>query len=602
MANAPRSVRSGGLYLVGALSILVTASQLRAGGLNISGDNFNDNTTDTSIWAVRQTSPGILEVQEASNRLQFPSNTNFAGIDAAAGYVSNGWAFDASSGVSRIKLTWHFAPPAPAPNAGDVGLAVGFSLEPDPDPLALEDAVVVMVGRDDAWYVGIEIYVGGILFDWDYEEVSLGTQGQVFVKYDAGTDTLYASSIGYNDPNALQVPGIGAGVDLSQLTFFMGAYSQGVNAPGLSGNEIWIDDFVIDNANLFPIPRWYTTDCDGNWAPAGWVGDGFCDDGSWDYDDVPIYLDCPQFDFDDGDCPLPDSHPFIAWRKRNAAANSMWLMDGLKKLPESGPIQAVDRDWIVAATGDFNGDDHCDIFWRNEVNGKNSMWFMVGRDKLGSSGPVQTVSTDWFVAGTGHFNDDNYCDILWRKHNAAANSMWLMNGRTKLPASGPLLPVASIWTVAGTGFFNDDNFSDILWRNQTSGKNSIWMMNGRTKLPDSGPILGAGSNWIVAGIGFFNNDDHSDILWRDQVTGKNWMRMMDGRTTAPGSGSVPGVHPSWICGGVRDFDGDQYWDILWRRQSNGKNAMWLMMGRSKRAGSGPLPNVAPVWEPAGTGN
>ncbi len=42
-------------------------------------------------------------------------------------------------------------------------------------------------------------------------------------------------------------------------------------------------------------------DCAGNCVEAAlassWVGDGYCDDGSWD-----LVLTCPAFDYDGGDC------------------------------------------------------------------------------------------------------------------------------------------------------------------------------------------------------------------------------------------------------------------------------------------------------------
>lgn len=49
-------------------------------------------------------------------------------------------------------------------------------------------------------------------------------------------------------------------------------------------------------------------DCFGNCAPADWVGDQYCDDGSYDYNGVAIYFNCPEFDCDAGDCD-PNSEP-----------------------------------------------------------------------------------------------------------------------------------------------------------------------------------------------------------------------------------------------------------------------------------------------------
>jgi hypothetical protein len=43
-------------------------------------------------------------------------------------------------------------------------------------------------------------------------------------------------------------------------------------------------------------------DCNGICAPLQWLGDGFCDDGSYEYNGNPIFFDCEEFDFDNGDC------------------------------------------------------------------------------------------------------------------------------------------------------------------------------------------------------------------------------------------------------------------------------------------------------------
>jgi len=43
-------------------------------------------------------------------------------------------------------------------------------------------------------------------------------------------------------------------------------------------------------------------DCNGNCCPDYWLGDGTCDDGTYDWNGIPIYLNCPEFNCDNGDC------------------------------------------------------------------------------------------------------------------------------------------------------------------------------------------------------------------------------------------------------------------------------------------------------------
>jgi hypothetical protein len=56
-------------------------------------------------------------------------------------------------------------------------------------------------------------------------------------------------------------------------------------------------------------PSGQIQDCNGNCAPANWVGDGFCDDGSYSYNGVPIYFNCEAFNCDGGDCQCDDDPP-----------------------------------------------------------------------------------------------------------------------------------------------------------------------------------------------------------------------------------------------------------------------------------------------------
>lgn len=45
-------------------------------------------------------------------------------------------------------------------------------------------------------------------------------------------------------------------------------------------------------------------DCDGNYAPSAWVGDGKCDSGNYKYNSELINFNCPDFDCDHADCEI----------------------------------------------------------------------------------------------------------------------------------------------------------------------------------------------------------------------------------------------------------------------------------------------------------
>lgn len=46
-------------------------------------------------------------------------------------------------------------------------------------------------------------------------------------------------------------------------------------------------------------------DCNGVASPESWLGDGFCDDGSYSWNGNPIHFDCEEFGYDGGDCEIP---------------------------------------------------------------------------------------------------------------------------------------------------------------------------------------------------------------------------------------------------------------------------------------------------------
>jgi len=76
-------------------------------------------------------------------------------------------------------------------------------------------------------------------------------------------------------------------------------------------------------------------DCDGNCAPLSWIADGFCDDGAYGiYDEqgnvVPVNLWCEEFNFDEGDCEVIDEEcsPGLIEDCNGICAPQQWLGDG----------------------------------------------------------------------------------------------------------------------------------------------------------------------------------------------------------------------------------------------------------------------------------
>ena len=70
--------------------------------------------------------------------------------------------------------------------------------------------------------------------------------------------------------------------------------------------NLWCEEYNFDEGDCEVIPGECTPglieDCNNICAPQGWLGDGFCDDGSYQYNGNDIYFNCEEFNNDNGDC------------------------------------------------------------------------------------------------------------------------------------------------------------------------------------------------------------------------------------------------------------------------------------------------------------
>ncbi len=73
-----------------------------------------------------------------------------------------------------------------------------------------------------------------------------------------------------------------------------------------SGFETLRDNVCAGNGGGGDCAAGEIEDCFGNCCPDYWVGDGYCDDGSYSWNGVAIYLNCDEFDCDGGDCDPAD--------------------------------------------------------------------------------------------------------------------------------------------------------------------------------------------------------------------------------------------------------------------------------------------------------
>jgi FG-GAP-like repeat len=144
-------------------------------------------------------------------------------------------------------------------------------------------------------------------------------------------------------------------------------------------------------------------------------------------------------------------------------------------------LGAVPNNWVIAGAADFSGDARADILWRDRNTGTVAIWLLApfgeGTLQVSQSGALGTVPSNWVIAGTGDFDGDGKHDILWRDSNTGTVAIWFMNG-LQISQTGSLGAVPTNWVIAATGDFNGNRRSDILWRDTSSGAVAIWFLDG----------------------------------------------------------------------------------------------------------------------------
>src|SRR5262249_38428101 len=170
-----------------------------------------------------------------------------------------------------------------------------------------------------------------------------------------------------------------------------------------------------------------------------------------------------------------------------------------------------DAGWQVAASGDFNGDGRPDLVWRRGADGLTEIQFLNGLTALGG-GPIadNPFDKDWQIAASGDFNGDGKSDLVWRHGSDGLTEIQFLNGMTAV--GGGILannPFDSSWNVVGAGDFNRDGNADLVWRRSSDGLTEVQFVNGMTAV--GGGVIANNSfdsSWNVVA----RSEDHTPEL------------------------------------------------------------------------------------------
>jgi len=143
----------------------------------------------------------------------------------------------------------------------------------------------------------------------------------------------------------------------------------------------------------------------------------------------------------------------------------IWALDGTAKLSDitPAPDQALNANWSLVATLDYNGDGWRDFLWHNESSGEIVTWYMDGavvRISGQFATPSQAGNLNWKVVAGGEFSGNNVAasppgasDIIWRNETTGKLVVWHMDHastRVLGQFTNPAAPAQALeWSVVG---------------------------------------------------------------------------------------------------------------------------------------------------------
>jgi hypothetical protein len=262
-------------------------------------------------------------------------------------------------------------------------------------------------------------------------------------------------------------------------------------------------------------------------------------------------------------------------RNLTSGAVTLWTMQEARVAARaSWPM--LTSPWRIAASGDFDGDGFADILWRNSDTGELIAW----RDQGGtivSSGALDVAGVagialdrNWKVQGTADFDGDGRDDIVLVNPGRGAVELLLMNGTTVVSHISRTAPTPD-WRVIATPDADGDGIAEIVWHNTRTHALSL-----ESLAAPGAPVLlpSEARRWRVLGSGDVNGDGREDLLMQNRRSGLVQAWLLAGSQVTPSG--TPLVPPSGTPSlrGLGDFDGDGRADAFWQKAS-GSIEIWF---------------------------
>jgi len=278
-------------------------------------------------------------------------------------------------------------------------------------------------------------------------------------------------------------------------------------------------------------------------------------------------------------------------------------------LSPPGPMQGAQ----VLAVGDFYGDGFASVLGEDPTTRTLVVWQDPAQSG-GSGAHAATYSlpsSDWVVAGTGDFNGDGITDIVTWNANGGTGTVLLMNGATVTGTIATQPVTASDWQFAGAGDFDQNGCSDLLLRDSSGNLEILYFglsAQGPVSTDFAAHSLGYGSqgsevfdtSWSVAAVADVVGDGYASIVWQNAASGQvGYTYFTLPRPQNQWGQMVASLESGFEIQDIGDFNGDGRFDLWLWSPSSGDSLIWFMNSSSSGAASYHAPS--PVLSAPGPG-
>ncbi len=225
-----------------------------------------------------------------------------------------------------------------------------------------------------------------------------------------------------------------------------------------------------------------------------------------------------------------------------------WILNPDGTLGSSGTTAIAPIYWAIKAVGDIDKDGTADIVFRDTSSGFVSCWLL---NPDGSRKSVHTVggpvSTSWIIAASGDIDGDGTMDVIWRNQVSGQVAYWLLNTSGTRKSAGVIGgAVSTSWVIAAAGDIDRDGIVDLIWRSMSNGHVAYWMLNPDGTRKSAGAIGGSVPlNWVIKGANDIDGDNTVDLIWRNASTGYVAYWMLNPNGTRESSIVPAGQTKTW---------------------------------------------------------